>query len=75
MDSADLVRDDLFHSETSAVFLGILILPLFLLWISSLYLVCREDDPARIAFTYIKVVYPLAFLYAKSPSTALNITY
>ncbi|CAM1504957.1 Fc.00g105940.m01.CDS01 [Cosmosporella sp. VM-42] len=61
MDSEEPVRGDLFHSETSAVFLGILILALFILWISSLYLVRREDDPARIAFTYMKVVYPMAF--------------
>ncbi|KAL5619835.1 hypothetical protein FOVSG1_002057 [Fusarium oxysporum f. sp. vasinfectum] len=62
MSSEESVRDELFRSETSAVLLGILIPPLLILWICSLYLVRREDDPARMAFTYMKTVYLMALL-------------
>ncbi|KAF4435990.1 hypothetical protein F53441_13354 [Fusarium austroafricanum] len=62
MDFEKQIRDELFLSETCAVLLGILIPPLLILWISSLYLVRREDDPARMAFTYLKMVYPMALL-------------
>uniref|UniRef100_A0A0D2YFF2 Uncharacterized protein n=1 Tax=Fusarium oxysporum (strain Fo5176) TaxID=660025 RepID=A0A0D2YFF2_FUSOF len=62
MDSEEQIRDELFPSETSAVLLGILIPPLLILWISSLYLVRREDDPARMAFMYMKIVFPMALL-------------
>jgi hypothetical protein len=75
MDSEEPVRGELFPSETSAVLLGILIAPLLVLWISSLYLVRREDDPARMAFTYMKMVYPMALLCVKSSLRVSNITY
>ncbi|KAF4331738.1 hypothetical protein FBEOM_14494 [Fusarium beomiforme] len=62
MGSEGSVRDGLFPSETSAVLLGILIPPVLILWICTLYLVRREDDPARMAFTFMKIVYPMALL-------------
>jgi hypothetical protein len=75
MGSEESVRDELFPSETSAVLLGILIPPLLILWICNLYLVRREDDPARMAFTYMKIVYPMALLCVKSSFRVSNITY
>ncbi|KAI8658011.1 hypothetical protein NCS57_01181600 [Fusarium keratoplasticum] len=62
MDSEDAIRDDTSSSLISAISLGVLILPLLALWTSSLSLARREDNPAPLAFTYMKIVYPVAFL-------------
>ncbi|KAM6521824.1 hypothetical protein FALCPG4_011527 [Fusarium falciforme] len=64
MDSEDAIRDDTSSSLISAISLGVLILPLLALWTSSLSLARREDNPAPLAFTYMKIVYPVAFLRA-----------
>ncbi|RSL54917.1 hypothetical protein CEP54_009633 [Fusarium duplospermum] len=72
MDSEEGIRDDTSSSLISAISLGVLILPLLALWTSSLSLARREDNPAPLAFTYMKIVYPVAFLFVESPSVILN---
>ncbi|KAI8659990.1 hypothetical protein NCS56_01217600 [Fusarium sp. Ph1] len=62
MDSEEGIRDDTSSSLISAISLGVLILPLLALWTSSLSVARREDNPAPLAFTYMKIVYPVAFL-------------
>jgi hypothetical protein len=39
---------------------------------SSLSVARREDNPAPLAFTYMKIVYPVAFLCVEPPSYILN---
>ncbi|KAH6873460.1 hypothetical protein B0T10DRAFT_466245 [Thelonectria olida] len=48
--------------EMSEVLVGTLILPLLILWMTSLYLVCQENNQARIAFTSMEMAYPLAIM-------------
>ncbi|RSM10376.1 hypothetical protein CDV31_007252 [Fusarium ambrosium] len=62
MDSEEGIRDDTSSSLISAISLGFLILPLLALWTSSLSITRRDDNPAPLAFTYMKIVYPVAFL-------------
>ena len=44
------------------VLAGIFLKPIFILWIISFFLGRRKGDPARIGFTWMKVLYPAAFL-------------
>ncbi|KAJ4307660.1 hypothetical protein N0V84_012577 [Fusarium piperis] len=62
MDSEDGTREGMSSSLISAISLGVLILPLLALWTSSLSLARREDNTTPLAFTYMKIVYPVAFL-------------
>jgi hypothetical protein len=41
---------------------GILIKPLFIIWVVSFCTVRNRQDPARIAFTWMKVTYPLIIM-------------
>ncbi len=38
---------------------GIMIKPLFIIWIVALCMARRRSDPARAAFTWMKVVFPV----------------
>ncbi|KAH7111919.1 hypothetical protein B0J13DRAFT_576222 [Dactylonectria estremocensis] len=71
MDFEQEVERHLFYIKSSAVLVGIVILPLLILWITSLYQVRRENDPARVAFTYMKVAFALAILTSISQSAHL----
>ncbi|KAM0433854.1 hypothetical protein ACHAPT_003797 [Fusarium lateritium] len=62
MDSEEAIRDEAWPSVISIVFLGVLILPLLAIWASSLFIIRREDNPSTMASTYMKIVYPVAFL-------------
>ncbi|KAI8714892.1 hypothetical protein NCS52_01210100 [Fusarium sp. LHS14.1] len=62
MDHEEEIRDDTASSLISAISLGVLILPFLALWSSSLALARRDDNPAPLAFTYMTIVYPVAFL-------------
>ncbi|KAJ9142447.1 hypothetical protein NKR23_g7242 [Pleurostoma richardsiae] len=46
----------------NCVLSGILIKPLFIIWVISLCLARRKSDPARVGFTYMKVVMPLEII-------------
>lgn len=43
--------------------MAIMLLPISAMLCASFWLVRRSKDPARVAFTYLKVMFPLAFLY------------
>lgn len=43
--------------------MAIMLLPISAMLCASFLLVRRSKDPARVAFTYMKVLIPLAFLY------------
>jgi hypothetical protein len=63
MDLKEAIRGGPSSSVTSAVVLVVLILPLLGLWTSSLFFIRREDNATpTAAFTYMKIVYPIAFL-------------
>lgn len=72
MDYEEGVRDVTSSNLISAISLGVLILPLLALWTSSLALARRDDNPAPLAFTYMKIVYPVAFLCVELPSDIFN---
>ncbi|KAH6980608.1 hypothetical protein BKA56DRAFT_673105 [Ilyonectria sp. MPI-CAGE-AT-0026] len=66
MDFEQEVEKHLFYIKSSAVLVSIVTLPLLILWITSLYRVRRENDPARVAFTYMNVAFALTILWADS---------
>ncbi|KAM5355007.1 hypothetical protein ACJ41O_001653 [Fusarium nematophilum] len=76
MNFEEPVQEASSSSEVSALLTGILMPPLFILWIAGVYLVRCENDPARVAFSYMKVAFPLAFFAVASQFThhLLNIT-
>lgn len=41
---------------------AIMILPIFAMFCASFWIARRNKDPARVAFTYLKVTIPLTFL-------------
>lgn len=43
--------------------MAIMLLPISAMLCASFWLVRRSKDPARVAFTYVKIMLPLAFLY------------
>lgn len=43
--------------------MAIMLLPISAMLCASFWLVRRSQDPARVAFTYLKIMLPLAFLY------------
>lgn len=47
-------------------FFAIAMLPIAFLTFVSFYRVRRDQDPARTAFTYLKAMLPLQFLYVRS---------
>lgn len=59
----------------NTVLVGIFIKPLFILWCISLCLARRRNDPARTAFTWLKVVYPLMVLYVGTATPQLSWLY
>lgn len=67
MDSEEGIRDDVSSILISAISLGVLILPLLALWTSTFSLTRRDDNPAPLAFTYMKIVYPVVFLCVQLP--------
>src|SRR5690348_2761483 len=76
MDSEQEVERHLSYIKISAVLVGIATLSLLILWVTSLYRIRRENDPARVAFTYMNVSFPLAILCVNSfpPQVGLSLT-
>lgn len=72
MDSEEGIRDDTSSSLISAISLGFLILPLLALWASSISIPRHDDNPAPLAFTYMKIVYPVAFLCVEPASSIFD---
>jgi hypothetical protein len=55
--------DNLFiYGIVYVVLTGILIKPLFILWLVSLCLARRKNDHARVGFTWMKLVFPFYVL-------------
>ncbi|KAL5610898.1 hypothetical protein FOBRF1_007015 [Fusarium oxysporum] len=71
MDFEEEAKGHLLHIKSTAVLVSIVVLPLSILGITSLYRVRRENDPARVAFAYMNVAFVLANLASISQSAHL----
>ncbi len=54
-----------------AALAGIMIKPLFIIWVLGFCLARRRSDHARVAFTWLKIVFPFEILCASSLPTPL----